>query len=775
MNDPLKSKQDARARQPLPSHVPHTVAKRFRVLSLLGSGAVGDVTEAYDLQQRRLVALKILRRDKIRNSTTLDRFFREAEMLGRVEHPGVVQVYASGTDEQGTHYLAMELIKGRSLREEIDHRGRMPAYTAARLVMEVCEVLRVAHELNVVHRDLKPGNLLLPDGWTEGAATVKIVDFGVAKVFGNAREFKQLTITGQPVGTPQYMAPEQVAGLAVDGRADLYALGCIFYYAITGHPPIDGPNPFAVYVAQVERAPVRIELLIGEQAVTRPLADVIHGLLAKKPEGRPPTATHLAHQIHPLLQTLPTTPRPGEVLSPDDYALRHGLRRTLRPNEQKAPPPQTTLAEPGSVPTADDDLEDSPTTLYRALPDTPSPAQGTPSPHQGTPTPAPRAPASDLMPSRSATPAPGVPALPSDPSGPVIAGAPSGPERAVDPSGPTRAPSGPHSGPSEGLDAIPATRSGPTQVSDNRLASVPSMDEYKTLSGQQPVRGKAAASPSRLKGLALGAGLGLIILALLAGALLGTAHVMGVSPLELIRGESSKPDKKKKKKSSREDDAPADREATAEAASDPVAPEEEDAPDAAGPAPDAEPAASRDASGEADAAQVAAGEAVTKGMVRLTSTPPGAEVHRGAVRLGETPLEVAVEVSEGRPAVFLLRQDGRRVHQVVVRPEELRPNFAAEVSLKRVGRREEAAIEVSSRPEGAEVSEEGRFLGLTPLVMRRPMSDQLYRLLLVGERAKREITVAALFPTQQIEVDLSTRADPVAVPVLSAGGRPKPR
>ena len=323
MNDPLKSKQDARARQPLPSHVPHTVAKRFRVLSLLGSGAVGDVTEAYDLQQRRLVALKILRRDKIRNSTTLDRFFREAEMLGRVEHPGVVQVYASGTDEQGTHYLAMELIKGRSLREEIDHRGRMPAYTAARLVMEVCEVLRVAHELNVVHRDLKPGNLLLPDGWTEGAATVKIVDFGVAKVFGNAREFKQLTITGQPVGTPQYMAPEQVAGLAVDGRADLYALGCIFYYAITGHPPIDGPNPFAVYVAQVERAPVRIELLIGEQAVTRPLADVIHGLLAKKPEGRPPTATHLAHQIHPLLQTL--GPRRPDVVLPQH--LQHHRAR----------------------------------------------------------------------------------------------------------------------------------------------------------------------------------------------------------------------------------------------------------------------------------------------------------------------------------------------------------------------------------------------------------------------------------------------------------------
>ncbi|MEL6177998.1 MAG: protein kinase [Myxococcota bacterium] len=783
MND-LKSNPGRKERRPLPSHIPHTVAKRFRVLSLLGSGAVGDVTEAYDLSQRRLVALKILRRDKIRSNNTLDRFFREAEMLGRLDHPGVVQVYASGTDEQGTHYLAMELIDGRSLQEEMQLRGRMPARMAARLIMEVCEVLTVAHQLNVVHRDLKPGNLLLPAGWTEGQATVKIVDFGVAKVFGNAREFKQLTMTGHPVGTPQYMAPEQVAGEEVDGRTDLYALGCILYYTLTGYPPIDGPNPFAVYVAQVERTPVRIEQLVGEPYVTRPFADLIHHLLAKSPDERPPHAAATEAELRRLFHTLPQTANPEPIPSPDSYALEHNIKRTLQPGAVRYQPADSSPRSSPAYP----------------VPQTPVRGNVTPASHDALASaaalakvPTPESSGSARMPAVEASASVHV----SEPTPPAQS-----PPPTAEPPMASSSPSGPHSGPSEGLDAIPATRSGPTQAPNLQPASA--TDGYAASSGYHSARTGASGS-SRLKGLALGALLGLLILILLAGGLLGVAHLMGISPIQLLRGADKRSSDMMKAPGG---DVPLEHDSHATSPSDMHKPEQgersergDDSAVAKTATPTSKTAAddpddntsdagSADPTTEApqhngpvenvgDTAVVPESNGMLKGTVTLSTTPAEAEVFRGHQKLGTAPMTVDVEVSDSRPAVFWVRADKHRVQQVVLRPEDLtsgEKRIAVVLEKLRQPRRTPCSIEVNSRPEGAEVSEQGQFLGLTPLVVQRPISDRLHRFILTtGEHPERAILVAALHTRQLVNVDLITGADPIVVPLLksSRGKRPQ--
>lgn len=314
------SEEDRRRdRRPVPRHLPGNIARRYRVLSLLGSGGVGEVVEAYDLKADRQVALKILKREAAREPRTLERFFREATALGRLSHPSIAKVYETGQDESGLYYLAMEMVVGRSLKERLRQEGRMAAADAIRLGAEVCEVMHVAHQMDIIHRDLKPSNLLLPQGWESGQQVVKVVDFGIAKIFLDKDTPRKLTSRGDLVGTPRYMSPEQARGHDVDGRADLYALGCILYEALSGHVPFGGPDHFAMLLGHMERTPVRLDELVGQDDVPTPLADFVHRLLSKQPDQRPVNAAAADANLRQLLNDAPKERSHREIPTPEAF------------------------------------------------------------------------------------------------------------------------------------------------------------------------------------------------------------------------------------------------------------------------------------------------------------------------------------------------------------------------------------------------------------------------------------------------------------------------
>ncbi|MFO0829827.1 MAG: serine/threonine-protein kinase [Phycisphaerales bacterium] len=240
---------DRAARAPLP-----LLQGRYRILGVLGQGGMGTVYEAEQASPRRLVAMKALQHGAFVDEQALRRFALEAEVLGRLQHPSIAQVYEAGFGEDdggGPAWIAMELVRGRPLVAAANERG-LDRRARLRAFLDVCDAVAFAHQKGVIHRDLKPANILLVDD----ATTVKILDFGVARVLGDAWEHATaLTGPGQLVGTLPYMSPEQVAGDpdAIDVRTDVYALGVILYELLAGRRPFDFSGRAADEAARIIR------------------------------------------------------------------------------------------------------------------------------------------------------------------------------------------------------------------------------------------------------------------------------------------------------------------------------------------------------------------------------------------------------------------------------------------------------------------------------------------------------------------------------------------
>jgi serine/threonine protein kinase len=225
---------------------------RYQVVEQIGAGGHGVVYRARMVASGRDVALKVLRADAI---TQRDRFAREAAIVQRLQHPNTVRMFESGLTADGTPYMAFELVTGRTLADELARNGPMPPWRIARIAAQVLKALMEAHAHGIVHRDVTPANILLVDHAGE-PDFVKLFDFGVATFSGPALESARLTTTNQLVGTPRYMAPEQVIGAAVDQRVDLYALGLVMAEAITGRPVVDVPTAMAACVIQASPEPL---------------------------------------------------------------------------------------------------------------------------------------------------------------------------------------------------------------------------------------------------------------------------------------------------------------------------------------------------------------------------------------------------------------------------------------------------------------------------------------------------------------------------------------
>jgi serine/threonine-protein kinase len=218
---------------------------RYRVVKKLGSGGMADVYCAVDEQLGRQVALKLLYRHFAADDQFVERFRREASSAAGLQHPNIVGIYDRG-EWDGTYYIAMEFIEGRTLKDVIRERGPAPPDAAVDIVLQVLRAARFAHKRGIVHRDIKPHNVLIDD---EGR--VKVTDFGIARAGAS-----DMTETGLIMGTSQYLSPEQAQGRPVDARSDLYSIGIVLYELLTGRVPFDAESAVAVALKQVSEEPV---------------------------------------------------------------------------------------------------------------------------------------------------------------------------------------------------------------------------------------------------------------------------------------------------------------------------------------------------------------------------------------------------------------------------------------------------------------------------------------------------------------------------------------
>ena len=256
---------------------------KYEIRRELGRGAMGVVYEGFDPMIKRIVALKTIRADQLAGEqaeTMIARFRREAQAAGRLSHPNIVSIYEIGEDE-GVWYIAMEFVRGRELKNYFEANERFTTADIVRVMTKILDALGYSHRLGVIHRDIKPANvILLEDGG------VKVADFGIAHI-----ESSNMTQVGTVLGTPSYMSPEQIMGLPVDGRSDLFSAGVILYQFLTGERPFSGSATATMHKVLEEDPlpPSRFNV-----QVPGAMDAVVRKALAKRPDERFQTADEFA-------------------------------------------------------------------------------------------------------------------------------------------------------------------------------------------------------------------------------------------------------------------------------------------------------------------------------------------------------------------------------------------------------------------------------------------------------------------------------------------------
>jgi serine/threonine-protein kinase len=459
------------------------IAGRYRVLAKIGEGGMGAVFRAEQISLKRTVAVKLLRPEVVANPLLLRRFNAEAEAVAKLNHPNTVNIYDFGHDTDGTLFIAMELIEGRSLRSLLQSEAPLPPRRALAIATQVAASLIDAHGHAIVHRDLKPDNVMLQDRGRE-RDVARVLDFGIAKLRDDSRATQlQMTQQGDMLGTPQYMAPEQIRAEKIDGRTDIYALGCLIYEMVTARLPHEATTVLALLSKHLLEQPVPPSQRRPDLGLPAGLDPLILGAMAKDPQARPPTMEVFRDQIAALLQTLPpdprSAPRSAVVVAPPTPGPVSGAAPT------PAPPNAFGAPYPSPVPGG-------------ALPYLPTPSPGAGAygaPYHASPAPSPGAP-------YSPSPSPAGPPHAASPYGPAPAGAPYGPPGAAPPYGAPQHHSQPSSQPSSRRSgafvlagavavgavvtaAILATRSsGPAPASDAAIADT---DDDVDTPGDPPV------------------------------------------------------------------------------------------------------------------------------------------------------------------------------------------------------------------------------------------------------------------------------------------------
>ncbi|MFK8911058.1 protein kinase domain-containing protein [Streptomyces sp. YS-3] len=358
---------------------------RYQLRDLLGEGGMASVYLAYDAALDRQVAIKTLHTELGREASFRERFRREAQAVAKLQHTNIVSVFDTGEDELGgamMPYIVMEYVEGQPLgsvlHTDIQQYGAMPADKALKMTADVLAALEVSHEMGLVHRDIKPGNVMVTK-----RGVVKVMDFGIARAMQSG--VTSMTQTGMVVGTPQYLSPEQALGRGVDARSDLYSVGIMLFQLITGRIPFDADSPLAIAYAHVQEEPV------APSSVNRSIPPAVDALVAralkKNPNERFPSAAAMRDEIARISASGQTGAAPvitgggpvssgqgvgATVFPPLDASVQQGYSGSVQTPYQPSP-----YGPPTPAPT--------PQPSYGYPQQAPMPAQHTPPPYTISP------------------------------------------------------------------------------------------------------------------------------------------------------------------------------------------------------------------------------------------------------------------------------------------------------------------------------------------------------------------------------------------------------
>ncbi|MBZ0185707.1 MAG: serine/threonine protein kinase, partial [Candidatus Obscuribacterales bacterium] len=271
--------------------------EKYELISIIGSGGMGSVLKVRDRDLDKILAIKLLQKELSDNTANRKRFEQEAEAASKLDHDNLVSVYGYGETENKTPYLIMDYIEGESLAEILDREGKLEPERALKIFSQIADALSHAHLLSVIHRDIKPTNIIISTS-DDGSEKARIVDFGIAKVLpDNSRQTRDLTQTGEVFGSPQYMSPEQCLGFMLDQRSDIYSLGCLMYESLTGAPPFSGINPIQLVVKHINDDIAAFPPELKSSKLVQNLERIVMHCLEKDQTARFQTTDELIHDF----------------------------------------------------------------------------------------------------------------------------------------------------------------------------------------------------------------------------------------------------------------------------------------------------------------------------------------------------------------------------------------------------------------------------------------------------------------------------------------------
>jgi predicted Ser/Thr protein kinase len=345
--------QTLRAKGPLADLVGQVIADRYHIVRKLGEGGMGAVYLGEHVKMGRKSAIKVMAQAMSNDPEAVGRFNREAANASRLSHPNICQVYDFGETSDGLIYLAMEYIDGKPLNALVDAEGALPPARAANIVRQAAEALQVAHEQSIVHRDIKPDNIMVSQV-RDGSDAVKVVDFGIAKAVAGDVTNQKVTKTGLVVGTPEYMSPEQLSGDKLDGRTDIYSLALVLYKLLTGVLPFQAETTQETLVKRLTDDPEPLAVARPDIVFPEGLQRVLDKALARGVAERYGSAAEFGRELAAAVSALPlpqtrlnidhVTQAATQLL--DGEAAVKAARAARRP----APPPTVRRAPPKRFP-----------------------------------------------------------------------------------------------------------------------------------------------------------------------------------------------------------------------------------------------------------------------------------------------------------------------------------------------------------------------------------------------------------------------------------------
>ncbi len=278
-----------RADQAAGDLVDTVLAHRYHISKKLGQGGMGAVYLGEHVKMGQLAAIKVINRSLATDPAAIARFTREARNAARIRHPNVCMIHDFGETEDGLIYMVMEYIEGESLADLLHNEGALSLPRAADIMSQCCDALQAAHDLDIVHRDIKPENIMIAKG-RDGSDVVKVVDFGIAKAVAGSESGQTVTQTGFIVGTPDYMSPDQVSGVVLDGRSDIYSLAVVFFRMVTGTLPFQAETPQDALLARLASKPMSLQDALPAAGFSPELQRVLDRALEQRREQRYSTA-----------------------------------------------------------------------------------------------------------------------------------------------------------------------------------------------------------------------------------------------------------------------------------------------------------------------------------------------------------------------------------------------------------------------------------------------------------------------------------------------------